>query len=385
MNMKLKTFALILCAAASSQAALVHFELSPPGTDSAVGLSPSNSFPAVTNSAGSGNTVSGGIVFDTDTSLMQLAIGYGSAAGFTDLTGVPTLMHIHGPAAVGQNAAPVVDLMPYNFPYSDTAKGGLIMGTFSFPTNAVASLLAGSNYVNIHTALNPGGEIRGQLIPVILLNQPPSVTCPGPVTAECGTAAEVGVLVADPEGDALTVVWSVNGAVVQTNTIAASSPPAAANLTFLRELPLGTNVVSITVTDAATNTASCATMVAVVDTTPPVIVSAAADPKVLWPPNHKMIPIVVSAEVTDTCGSTTWKIVSVRSNGPVNGRGDGNTAPDRVITGNHTLKLRAERSGTKQDRVYTIIIQAKDQSGNLSQTKAITVTVPKSQGNAKGR
>jgi hypothetical protein len=173
--------------------------------------------------------------------------------------------------------------------------------------------------------------------------------------------------------------------VVQSNTVAASSPPVAANLSFLRELPLGTNVVSITVTDAGTNTASCATLVAVIDTTPPVIVSAAADPKELWPPNHKMIPVAVRAEVTDTCGSTTWKIVSVRSNEPVNGRGDGDTTPDWVITGNHTLKLRAERSGTKQDRIYTITLQAKDQSGNLSQTKAITVTVPKSQGNSKGR
>ena len=46
--------------------------------------------------------------------------------------------------------------------------------------------------------------------------------------------------VADPEGDALTIVWSVNGAVVQTNTVAASSPPVAANLTLARVLPLGT-------------------------------------------------------------------------------------------------------------------------------------------------
>ena len=381
-TMKLKTLALILCAAASSQAALLHFELSPAGTDVAVGLSPSNSVPVVTNSTGSGNAVSGGIVFDTDTSLMQLAIGYGSAAGFTDLTGVPTLMHIHGPAAVGQNAGPIVDLMPYNFPAADPTKGGVILGTFSFPTNEVSSLLGGSNYVNIHTALNPGGEIRGQLMPVTIVNQPPSVICPGPVTAECATAAEVTVLVTDPEGDALTIVWSVNGDVVQTSTVAATSPPAAANLTLSRVLPLGTNIVSILVTDVATNTASCATMVAVVDTTPPVIVSASATPNVLWPPNHKMVAISVNADVTDTCGATTWKIIRVRSNEAVNGRGDGNTAPDWVITGAHTLKLRAERSGTKQDRVYTITIQAKDESKNLSEPTAITVTVPKSQGNS---
>jgi hypothetical protein len=382
--MNSKVIALIICTVASSQAALVHFELSPAGTDAAVGLSPSNSVPAVTNSTGSGNTISGGIVFDTETSLMELAIGYGSAAGFTDLTGVPTLMHIHGPAAVGQNASPVINLMPYNFNAADPTKGGVIVGTFIVSTNAVSNLLAGLTYVNIHTALNPAGEIRGQLVPVILANLPPSVTCPGTVTAECGTAAEVTVLVADPEGDALTIVWSVNGAVVQTNTVAASSPPVAANLTLTRVLPLGTNVVYLMVTDTATNTASCATLVTVVDTTPPVIVTAAATPNVLWPPDHKLVPISVSADVTDTCGPTTWKITRVRSSEAVNGRGDGNTSPDWAITGAHTLKLRAERSGGNS-RTYTITIQAKDQSGNLSQTKSITVTVPKSQGNARGK
>src|SRR5258706_12792679 len=80
---------LLLCGVISAPAALIHFDLSPPGSDVAVGLSPSNQVPVVTNSTGSGNTISGGIVLDTDTSILQVAIGYGSAAGFTDLTESP--------------------------------------------------------------------------------------------------------------------------------------------------------------------------------------------------------------------------------------------------------------------------------------------------------
>jgi hypothetical protein len=54
------------------------------------------------------------------------------------------------------------------------------------------------------------------------------------------------------------------------------------------------------------------------------------------------------------------KIVSVSSNEPVNGRGDGNTAPDWQITGDLTVKLRAERSGRGNDRIYTITVEASD-------------------------
>ena len=89
-----KSIVLLLCAAAVSHAAVVKFNLSPAGSDAAVGLSPLNQVPAVTNSTGSGGTVSGGISFDTATATLTFAIGYGSSAGFSDLTGLPTSMQI---------------------------------------------------------------------------------------------------------------------------------------------------------------------------------------------------------------------------------------------------------------------------------------------------
>jgi hypothetical protein len=289
-------------------------------------------------------------------------------------------MHIHGPAAVGQGTGVLVSLVPYHFPASDPAKGGVIVGTLNFPAASVSNLLAGLTYLNVHTATNSGGEIRGQLIPTVAQNSPPSVSCPPPSTVECGSPTALTAVVSDPDGDALTVVWTLNGATVETNTIPASNPPAVTSVMFAAELPLGTNVVGLTVTDSATNTASCSTQVIVVDTTPPVIMSVRADPNMLWPPNHKLIDVVVRARVQDICGRTTWKITRVTSNEPVNDLGDGNTSPDWIITGDHTLKLRAERSGKGHGRIYTITIQAKDESGNLSELRTVTVTVPKSQG-----
>lgn len=110
---------------------------------------------------------------------------------------------------------------------------------------------------------------------------------------------------------------------------------------------------------------------------PPVITSAAATPSVLFPPNHKLVPVRVSVAAQ---GAVSCKIISVSSNEPINGIGDGNTSPDWIITGDLTLLLRAERSGpNKNGRVYTITVQCADALGNASTTN-VYVTVPHDQG-----
>ena len=140
--------------------------------------------------------------------------------------------------------------------------------------------------------------------------------------------------------------------------------------------PLGETVVTWTATDASGNVATAAQKVTVVDTTPPEVLSVHATPDVLWPANHKMVDITIAATLADICDAApAWKIVGVASNEPINGLGDGDTAPDWLITGDQALKLRAERGGKGSGRVYTITIQATDASGNAS-TAQVTVAVP---------
>jgi hypothetical protein len=363
---------------AAHQPVLIPFGISPANTDAAVGLSPANEAPAVLNSTGSGGPISGGLVFDPNTYALMLTVGYGSAAGFTDLTGPATSLTLNGPARTNQNAEVLFDLAAFSFPAADPAQGGIIFGTVIVPTNAVPDLLAGLNYLNIGTATNATGEIRGQLVPLL-----PTISCPLPVTVECSSNAAVSVSVSSPLGDALTVVWSLSGIALQTNQVPASHPPAAATVGFAGNLPTGTNLIEVVVTDSANYTASCSTTVTVVDTTPPVIANGCASPNSLWPPNHKMVPVTVRAKVTDNCGPVTWTIISVASNEPVNGLGDGDTGPDWQIVGDHTVLLRAERSGKGNGRLYTLTLQAKDEAGNLSDPATVTVKVPKSQGKRK--
>jgi hypothetical protein len=100
--------------------------------------------------------------------------------------------------------------------------------------------------------------------------------------------------------------------------------------------------------------------------------SVAGSPAQLWPANGKMVPASVVVSSVDNC-SATCKIVSVSGN-------DGATAKDWEITGDLTVKLRADRSGgAKNGRTYALTLACADGAG-LTSTKTATVVVPHDQG-----
>jgi hypothetical protein len=74
---------------------------------------------------------------------------------YEGLTGPAAAAHIHGPADPGGNAPPVV-------PFPSAASP--ISGTATLTDAQAADLDAGKWYVNVHTAANRGGEIRGQIV-----------------------------------------------------------------------------------------------------------------------------------------------------------------------------------------------------------------------------
>ena len=115
------------------------------------------------------------------------------------------------------------------------------------------------------------------------------------------------------------------------------------------------------------------------DLTAPSLSNVSASPNSLWSPNHKMNNVTVSWSASDNCGTPQCAISSVTSNEPINGLGDGNTAPDWIVTGANTLQLRAERAGVGTGRVYTIGVRCTDAAGNAA-TSSTTVTVAHDQG-----
>jgi len=177
---------------------------------------------------------------------------------------------------------------------------------------------------------------------------------------------------------------SVSGAIVSytataTDEVDGNVPPSctpASGSIFA----IGATIVNCTATDTHGNTGSAAFTVKVEDTTAPTIMSVVPSVKMLWPASHQMVPVQIVASVTDRVTPVpACRISDVRSNEPINGLGDGDTAPDWSVSGELTVNLRAERAGGGTGRIYTVTVTCQDNAGNIA-TKATTVGVPKSQG-----
>jgi hypothetical protein len=74
---------------------------------------------------------------------------------YSGLTGPATAAHFHGPAETGKNAGVAVAI--------PNATSSPVEGSATLTDAQAADLEAGKYYVNVHTAANPGGEIRGQV------------------------------------------------------------------------------------------------------------------------------------------------------------------------------------------------------------------------------
>lgn len=119
-------------------------------------------------SGGSGGEIGEGIVLDTTTSNLMVNVGWGSSFGFTDLTSDVNNSHIHGPTAsnFGNGFTETAGVLFNLTRTSNLASGGTISNSFTLNSTQLDYLYNGRLYINIHTATNGGGEIRGFLVPV---------------------------------------------------------------------------------------------------------------------------------------------------------------------------------------------------------------------------
>ena len=116
------------------------------------------------------------------------------------------------------------------------------------------------------------------------------------------------------------------------------------------------------------------------DTQAPTINCAVAD-AMLWPPNHALLNVGLSVTATDNDGMVPVLQIDVFSDEDDHLPAGGGMSPDAKDIAPGTLRLRAEREGGGDGRVYVIRIRATDTSSNSS-VSYCTVVVPKSQSKA---
>ena len=193
------------------------------------------------------------------------------------------------------------------------------------------------------------------------IGAPPSLECPIAVDAvaepgSCSAVVDAGIV---SSGDPAPAV---------TCTIGADP------IVWPHAFPVGTTSVTCTASNGIAPDAGCAFDVTVRDAEPPAIDGLVPSTRELRPPNHKMRDVTLSYAASDACGAPQC-VLSVSSNEPENGTGDGDTSPDWEIVDSTRVRLRAERSGQGTGRTYTITVTCTDAAGNRS-TRSTPVTVP---------
>ncbi len=222
------------------------------------------------------------------------------------------------------------------------------------------------------TVTDPGGlnSTGTTHVTVAAVNHPPVANAGAdqtvPSTGNGGTLVQLdGSKSSDPDSDVLSFVW-----MDETNNVAGTT--AVVPLT----LSLGTHTFTLTVTDPGGLHATATTLVTVRDTGTPTL-RVMLFPDTLWSPNHKLVQITATLETSDGCGANP--AVTITSNEPDNGLGDGDEPNDIQAVGGgpipfgtevRSFLLRAERSGMGAGRIYTVNYMVRDASGNKSLASA---------------
>jgi hypothetical protein len=129
---------LVLCVGGAANAAVYHYVFPLDGAQGAV----------VTPGYGTGD-----VTLDTTANTLAWNVT------FADLLAPVTASHFHGPAAPGVNAGVRVGISAISGLASPMVGSAPITDAFE------TEIISGLWYVNVHTTLYPGGEIRGQVVP----------------------------------------------------------------------------------------------------------------------------------------------------------------------------------------------------------------------------
>ncbi len=138
--------------------------------------------PVDTTATGSGS-------FALEGSVLRFDIRY------SGLSSNSSAAHIHGPASAAGSTGIMIDLAPFHGgPFGGTA--GTFSGSVVLTPTQKAAVLAGLTYVNVHSAAHNGGEIRGQIAPVMFQTVLSGThERPNPVTNSAGTGSATFALV----------------------------------------------------------------------------------------------------------------------------------------------------------------------------------------------
>jgi hypothetical protein len=299
------------------------------------------------------------------------------------LTGLTATLEIR-PSAGGSpvstqsrvlSTLPPGGLQEGTFTFSATGKpAGEYLGLLTVESGAEPVAVCSSAF-KIESSALTGAGLRGTLVlnPAVVnagsrSNATYTVTNQGNATL---ADLQLKVLLVDPDSG------QTIGEILDGTTLAQGATYSATHPFATKGLKQKTYLAVLIATLAGSNqeqTLARATLKVVNE--PPNCSQAVATPAtVLWEPDHKYVPISITG-VTDPDGDPVKTTIAfVLQDEPANDIGDGATCPDASGTGTSQVRIRAERSGKRDGRVYHVRFQAEDGRGGTC-TGEVTVCVP---------
>jgi ubiquinone/menaquinone biosynthesis C-methylase UbiE len=220
---------------------------------------------------------------------------------------------------------------------------------------------------------DPYETVRNTVV-LTIENSPPVIVPMGEGINEVGTPVIMSAHISDYDGDPVNYYWLEGRTVLASGSVQTVKGGNSFNLTTtINNLTLGVHTVKLQVSDGSNPPVSDSITVTITDTTPPRL-SPVANQTHLWPPDHRMVRVLIQTNVSDNSGLPVMLNAFVSSNEPETGLGEWDIGPDWNIVaidpgqGTIALDLRSERSERGSGRKYTVAIVATDQAGNVATT-----------------
>jgi sugar lactone lactonase YvrE len=261
-------------------------------------------------------------------------------------------------------------------PYAGRPPRFVDLGVLAADTDYRLQISATNGTTPAFVAASP---FRHQQERTLLLDEPPLAVMAAVPTLECSqTGGAVASLSATASQDVDSTPGTHDDIALFQWILDAGTPGerllgAGERLTAL--VPLGTHTVTLRAVDATGAVGQVSGEVVVADTIPPAL-AITADPSVLFPPNHALVPVTVRWQTSDVCDpAPRVTLVSATVSepddapGPLDGATTGDIGPAATESGSVVVPLRAERSGPGPGRAYAIVMQVDfDNNGALRLT-----------------
>ena len=208
----------------------------------------------------------------------------------------------------------------------------------------------------------------------------PTPECGGVLNGVSGQTLHFGVSASDPDESATVHLFAAGlppGAVATPALPTAGNPAGVAIEWTPAASDTGDHTVTFRAIDDCADSAECSITLHVVANRAPDCSGAHAGTDQLWPPNHELVPVRIVGVTDPDNDAVAIHVTGVTQDESADDLGDGYTCPDALI-GEDGVRVRAERSGRGNGRVYEIAFTAEDGRGGACSGK-VRVCVPHDQ------